>query len=54
MSANGDLITVGIYTTREKINNQFFIYGSECEKFIFLAISCVCWGGTSMIRLGLF
>ena len=56
MSANGDLITVGIYTTREKINSQFFINGSECETFIFLAISCVCWGGggASMIRLGLF
>ena len=23
-------------------NNQFFIYGSECEKNIYLAIWCVC------------
>ena len=40
-----DLITVGTYTTRETFNNQLFIYGSECEKYIFLAIWCVCGGG---------
>ena len=26
-------------------NNQFLLYGSECEKYIFLAIWCVCVGG---------
>ena len=49
------------YIQGKIINNQFFIYGSECEKYIYLAIWCVCWGvlggggggGASMIRLGL-
>ena len=58
MSANEDLITVGniIIQQGKTINNQFFIYGSEGETCIFLAIWCVCGGGggASMIRLGLF
>ena len=45
MSANADLITVGTYTTKETPNSQFCMYGSECEKIIFLAIWCVCGGG---------
>ena len=45
MSANGDLITVRIYTTREKINSQFFINGSECETFYIFWLFRVCVGG---------
>ena len=44
MPAIADLITVGTYTTRETFNNQFFIYGSESEKYTFLAFG-VCVGG---------
>ena len=33
------------YLQGKTINNQFFIYGSECEICIVLAIWCVCGGG---------